>query len=537
MILASRKVQIVLLATALSLAALFLRDLNPSTLDLNLGIEFVGGVRLPVSLERSVDAVTMDSMVEQIKDRINRNGLSQAIVRPLGDKDILVEIPRADSSVIKSVERLLREQGRFEAVIDGKQALNGSDILSSAVGGGANEQVTVQNGAAHYSLGFAATREGAEKFARVAKGKAFFPVYMFLDKPSNALLLLEKSAVNNSAEFLNDKPIKEALAKEGDDIQLVYIDSSTDLATALANKSTVVMDEGVRQRLPAIYQQVTKAGFSEENASKRLSFKPPGEMLPSTYRTERGETVVNDWHAIGLLSGPTLSEGLATGYASQFYQVTGTGRGATPEEQKQNAVAEIKLLKIVISGGKLPVSTVVGSAYSIAPSLGRQFLKYSAVGILLSVGLVALLIIFRYRRPALAAPIVLVNSLEMLFTLAIVGTFGTLDLAAMAGVITLIGTGVDDQIIITDEMLRKKREGEQGQVGVLNVRERLGRAFEVIMTNASIAIIAMLPLLFLSGLVEIRGFALSYVIGVLVGVFITRPAYGVIIGELFGEKQ
>ena len=203
----------------------------------------------------------------------------------------------------------------------------------------------------------------------------------------------------------------------------------------------------------------------------------------------------------------------------------------------EGAVAELKLLKIVISGGKLPVSTVVGSSYSIAPSLGRAFLYYSAIGILLSVAIVAAIIIIRYRKPLLALPIVAINSIEMLITLAIIGTFGTLDLAAMAGVITLIGTGVYDQVIITDEMLRKKRGDDSNQAVVLDVRERLAKAFEVVTTNASVAIVAMLPLLLLSGLVEIRGYAFANIIGVLVGLLITRPAFGVIVGELFGKNE
>ncbi len=535
-IIGSRKVQIVALVALLSLAAIFLRDLNPATLDLNLGIEFVGGVRIPVSLEHSVDSATMDSMVELIKQRINKNGLSQAIVRPLGDKDILVEIPRADPSVIDSVERLLREQGRFEAVIDGRQALNGSDILSSSVGGGTNERVFASTGGFSYELGFAATRTGAEKFASTAKGKAHYPVYMFLDRPANAVVLLEKSVLNSSRSLLNTKATNEALSKQGDVIELVFVDGNTSIASAIANKTTVIMDSELKTRLPQVYQQAISAGFSEQNASKRLALKPSSDMLPTTYLTEQSDTVVNSWHAIGLLSGPTLSPGLAEGFVSQFYQVTGSGRGSTPEQQRQGAVDEVKLLKIVISGGKLPVSTVVGSSYSIAASLGKQFLYYSAVGIVLSVAIVAFLIIFRYRRPALAVPIIIINAIEMLITLAVIGTFGTLDLAGMAGVITLIGTGVDDQIIITDEMLRKKKSTEDDQARPLDVRERLGRAFEVVMTNASIAIVAMLPLLLLSGLVEIRGFALAYIVGVLVGVLITRPAFGVIIGELFGEQ-
>ena len=98
-----RRMQVVAIAFVIALGLLFLKDLNPTTFDANIGIEFVGGVRVPISLEKSVDSQTMSSMIDTIKTRINKFGLSQAIVRPLGDKEIIVEIPRAESDVIKSV--------------------------------------------------------------------------------------------------------------------------------------------------------------------------------------------------------------------------------------------------------------------------------------------------------------------------------------------------------------------------------------------------------------------------------------------------
>ncbi|MBI5035914.1 hypothetical protein HZC09_01085 [Candidatus Micrarchaeota archaeon] len=104
----------------------FLKDLNPATVDLNLGIEFAGGVRIPISLEKNVDQQTMDSIIDTLKQRINKFGLSQAQVRPLGSKEILVELPMAQPQVIKTVETLLREQGRFEAIVSRKVALNSS---------------------------------------------------------------------------------------------------------------------------------------------------------------------------------------------------------------------------------------------------------------------------------------------------------------------------------------------------------------------------------------------------------------------------
>jgi preprotein translocase subunit SecD len=255
-------------------------------------------------------------------------------------------------------------------------------------------------------------------------------------------------------------------------------------------------------------------------------------MLPETYSAKLGITVVSKWRGIGLLSAPTLSEGLAHGTPSTSYSITGSASGATPEDQKRNALSELKELKSVISGGKLPVSTVIGSAYVVAPQLGEKFLTYSYLGIFLAIIAVSTVIVIRYRKISLVAPIVIISICEIFITTTIIGVFGTLDLAAMAGIIALIGTGVNDQIIITDEILKRGKAGdEEAQMQYRNAKERIAKAFYIIFAVAGAIIAAMLPL-FLSGIVEVMGFALSTIVGVIVGIGITRPAFGVIVQEL-----
>ncbi len=542
-LLANNKVRVLLIVLAISLFAIVLRDGNPTTLDTNLGIEFIGGVRIPVTLERPVDADTMATMVDTIKLRINKLGLSQAIVRPLGDNAIIVEIPHADERAIANVESILREQGKFEAIIDGVQALNGSDIIVNAVGGPGSEAVTDNpDGSIGWELGFATNRPGAEKFAAAARGKAFFPVFMFIDRPSSAAILLEKSWYNQSGSLsLTERALREAGRKSGDDITILWLDeySPHSSATLLANVSQVIVDANLSTRRQSVYADLRAKGFTEltENTTRKMRAHPLEDMIASVYVSNRQQSIVNSWKAIGLLSGPTLDPGLASGFTSQFYRITGTATGATREEQQADAVSEIKVLKSVISGGRLPVSTVIGSSYTVSPSLGRQFLAYSGLGLILAISIVALLIIARYRKALLALPIVAINLCEVIITLAFVGTIGTLDLAAAAGIITLIGTGVDDQIIITDEMVRRKKSASgTEQEPERSLKERLGRAFHIVFTVASVAIVTMLPLLF-SGIVEITGFAFSYIAGVLVGVLITRPVFGVLVEELFGNRD
>ena len=511
------KVQIVLLAVVLSLFALFLSDGNPYTFDAKLGLEFVGGVRIPITLEKSVDSATMDSVVETLKTRVNTYGLSQAIVRPVGNREVLVEIPRADERVIASVKKILQDQGRFEAIIDGKEAVTGESVV--AVGGPNGEGTPSSLGTNQWSLSFTVTRGGADLFGQASLGKANYPVYMFLDRPQNAAIILNKSELGT----ISEKQVSDALKKDGDDILLLFTDNTLNY-NELKNKSKVVISEATLTNIEA---ELTALGFTrEENASRKIIVKNNADISPLVIGGE-----LSEWKTIGLLSAPLLSEGLASGTSSQFYQITGAVLGATSQEQEQYALQQIKQLKSVINGGKLPVSALVGSSFAIEPSLGKQFLSYSVIATLLAIIVVALLIILRYKEPILSIPIIIINAFEILILTAVIGTIGTLDLAATAGIISLIGTGVDDQLIITDEVLRKKRD-EGDDRSEHGLREKVGRAFTIIFTTAGVAIVAMLPLL-LSGVVEISGFALSTIIGVLIGIFITRPAFGVLIQEIY----
>ena len=103
----------------------------------------------------------------------------------------------------------------------------------------------------------------------------------------------------------------------------------------------------------------------------------------------------------------------------------------------------------------------------------------------------------------------------------------TIDLAAIAGIIAAVGTGIDSQIVIIDQTLR-------GEAKLESMKEKLKRAFFVIFGSAGTVIAAMLPLMIL-GFGLLRGFAITTIMGVLIGVFIARPAYGEIVKKIVKE--
>jgi len=220
---------------------------------------------------------------------------------------------------------------------------------------------------------------------------------------------------------------------------------------------------------------------------------------------------------------------------------------------------ETKALELYIhlKEGALPVSVQIVGSGQVAAALGAQF-KFQ----MLLAGIIALLAVVgmtyrRYREKKIALPMVTTSFSEVIIMLGIWSLLGwQLDLASLAGVITVIGTGVDQLIIITDELTRgggevaavtsersiKERAAAAAEkigskVGAPSSKvymARLSRAFSIILGAAATTCVAMLPLLFM-GFGALTGFALIIIAGVAIGVGVARPAYGRVIGYLLAQ--
>ncbi|MBI2580936.1 hypothetical protein HYV85_03970 [Candidatus Woesearchaeota archaeon] len=221
------------------------------------------------------------------------------------------------------------------------------------------------------------------------------------------------------------------------------------------------------------------------------------------------------------------------GNAVTGISISGSGSGSGKKAATANAINNMKRLQTILITGSLPVKLEIVRTDSISPILGEQFLRNA-----LKVGLVAILfvvgiLLFAYRKLQIAVPVMCTSLLEIFIMLGFASLLPflswTIDLAAIAGIIAAVGTGVNDQIIITDEALK----GEQRRI--FSWKEKLKSAFAVIFGAYLTLVVAMLPL-FAVGAGLLRGFALTTIIGMSVGVFITRPAYAKVI-EILMEKD
>lgn len=184
-------------------------------------------------------------------------------------------------------------------------------------------------------------------------------------------------------------------------------------------------------------------------------------------------------------------------------------------------------LYIHLREGALPVNVEIIGSGQVTAALGEQFKKQVLIAGMIAILAVGLMIFLRYREPKIVIPMVATSFSEVLMMLALAALLKwQLDLPAIAGIIAVIGTGVDHLVIITDELLYEGKM-PSGKIYLA----RLSSAFGIIMAAAATTIVAMLPL-FGMGFGAFKSFALITIAGVLIGVFIARPAYGRIIGRI-----
>lgn len=196
--------------------------------------------------------------------------------------------------------------------------------------------------------------------------------------------------------------------------------------------------------------------------------------------------------------------------------VTGSGIGKTKEEAYEKAEENMKKLQTILITGSLPVKLEIVKLDSVSPLLGRDFLKSIFIASLAAFIAVLLIIYLRYKKASLFFPVIITLFSEIFLILGIAALIKwNLDLPSIAGIIAAIGTGVDDQIVMIDESKTSRQ---------YSLKERIKRAFFIIFGAYATTFVAMLPLMW-AGAGLLRGFAVTTLIGITIGVLVTRPVF------------
>lgn len=179
------------------------------------------------------------------------------------------------------------------------------------------------------------------------------------------------------------------------------------------------------------------------------------------------------------------------------------------------ALEEAKLLVRNLNYGALPVPIELISTQTVGASLGQSALNGGIRAGIISLIVIGIFLIIWYRLPGLVAVISLtVYTIIMLAMFKLIPV--TLTAAGIAGFILSIGMAVDANVLIFERMKEELRRGK----GISEaMHEGFARAWLSIRDSNTSSIITGLILYYFGSTSVITGFALVFLVGVLVSMF------------------
>jgi preprotein translocase subunit SecD len=276
-------------------------------------------------------------------------------------------------------------------------------------------------------------------------------------------------------------------------------------ATSTSNGTSSVTSFDVKYEATALtgrYLENAQIQFDQNTYQPMISltFDEEGRKLFSEITTQNvGKTV-----AIFLdgkpISTPVVQEPITDGKAV----ISGV---FTPTEARD--------LARDLRYGALPVPIELIGTQSIGASLGSDALAASIQAGIYGLIIIALFLIIWYRLPGLLAVVSL--TIYIILTLVAFKVFGiVLTSAGLAGFIISIGMAVDGNILIFE---RIKEELESGREVEDAIREGFSRAWLSIRDSNTSSIITGLILFYTATSPLIKGFALIFMLGVIISIF------------------
>ncbi len=489
-----------------------------------LGIEFTGGTRLLLKMDTNATGEDQQELADQVRDvlsiRMTQLGLPDPQVRTVdiggGNYRLQVEVGVTNQSQIQEV---IAQEGRFEARMPIQVEDEREYTLDETYNFVWNEENgSVEVGDQVYSPG--------QRFTLSEEGPEF--IY-----------------INNTETYANI----EVVTYTGADVQDV-------------GSGRISGSGPYNWRFPTTITSDAARNVNQIANNYQVSVGDGGYLIH-----ENGEYARMGLYVDGERNSALRMSGVFRQQILTQSQISGG------DETYEEAQQSLENMQAILQSGSLPVSVEVESVTTLSSALGDDFLRASILSIIGSLIATGLIVTARYQNPKVAIPMVVTGAAEVYILMGVwFTTAGTLSLSAIAGIIAAVGTGVDDQIIITDESDREV---------IQSWTEKMKRAFFVIFTSAASTIGAMAPIIypgtvslflalagvgllmynfygrrsnrhftaigvfatliggfiFTSGpsgaaMSTIHDFAWTTILGIVIGITITRPAFAKLIEQL-----
>ena len=434
--------------------------------NLIFGIDIEGGSRVLLKPKGNFTKEILDETVGTLNIRINLYGLRDIRISPIGSNIIQVEMGGVTT---EEITNFLSKQGKFEGKLKQTIALKGGQGEMPFE----DRTLTIQK------------LDGQVEFDNKIYG-------------TNSSFSIEDVEFKIS-NVTNETIVVFNTIFTGKDIVAVFNDPQNSFINPVQGG----------------YEFVFAVQVSQEGANRfaKLTRNQPTRLLGVERYLEPKLVLfldnepVTELNIVASLAGHALTKPSIQGF----------------RESREGALDERLRLQSILKSGSLPVELEIIKTDVVTQTAGKNLLNstlYVALGAALAVSIV---IFFRYRDFKIALPMILISFSEILIILGLAaftqvlskGGGWVIDIPAIAGLIAIIGTGVNQLIIITDQMVQERE---------INVRSRHKIAMTIIFNSAYIVIAAMLPLM-IAGVGTLRGFAITTIIGVLIAILITRPAY------------
>ena len=203
-------------------------------------------------------------------------------------------------------------------------------------------------------------------------------------------------------------------------------------------------------------------------------------------------------------------------------RVTGEIAGGQSSISGNFTIEDTKDLANTLKSGRMPAPAKIVQEEVVGPTLGAQSIEQGLISFAIAFVLLMLYMIVMYNFiPGMMANLALIANL--FFTLGVLASFqSALTMPGIAGIVLTLGTAVDANVLIYE---RIKEELKLGKGMKQALKEGYSNAFSAIFDSNLTSLITGVILL-VTGTGPIRGFATTWIIGLVISfftaVFLTR---------------
>ena len=361
----------------------------------------------------------------------------------------------------------------------------------------------------------AAEKAGATDAAQMAKLKKEHPLLAMLQTiPGDALSLVGYAHVRDTAEI--SKLIHSPLAKQvlPSDLRLLWSAKPADHVNSKniyeLHALRVTSADG---RAPLEGDVVTDAEDKFDNFGK-----------PEVSMSMNSEGA-REW---AQLTKANIGKAIAIVLDGVVYsapRVNGEITGGQSSISGNFTIEDTKDLANTLKSGRMPAPARIVQEEVVGPTLGAQSIQQGITSFIIAFVLLMVYMVLMYDFiPGMMANCALL--LNLFFTLGILASFqSALTMPGIAGIVLTLGTAVDANVLIYERIKEEMRAGK----GIKQaLQEGYSNAFSAIFDSNLTSLITGIILL-VTGTGPIRGFATTWIIGIIcsffTAVFLTRLVY------------